>query len=127
MTGSAFGPLVTAYIEFPKDEKDREVDALKFIKKGFPPAVVFFGTTDPWKKGWDALHGRLKEAGNTTTDLQLAEGLGHGFFNRDPWQTVTLIAADRFLVQHGFLRGEPTLTAPKAGERLTAAIKPKGN
>ena len=36
----------------------------------------------------------------------------HGFFNKHPWQTLTLLAADRFLVEQDLLKGEPTLAAP---------------
>ena len=120
---------VAAYLLFNpafalEDEQDGEVNALKYVNKGFPPAIAFFGSNDPWKKGWDTLHTQLKDVGNATTNLQLAEGSSHGFFNKDPWQTVTLIAADRFLAQHGLLKGEPTLTTPKTGEKLTTVIKP---
>ncbi len=54
-------------------------------------------------------------------DLQIAQGQSHSFFNKDPWQTVTLIAADRFLVKHGLLTGEPTKTPPSSGEKLVPA------
>jgi hypothetical protein len=56
--------------------------------------------------------------GNTTTELWLAEGQSHTFFNKEPWRTVTLIAADRFLVQQGVLKGEPTLAPPATDEKL---------
>jgi hypothetical protein len=36
-------------------------------------------------------------------------------------QTVTLIAADRFLVNHGLLTGESTKTMPASGEKLVPA------
>jgi hypothetical protein len=36
----------------------------------------------------------------------------HGFFNKHPWQTLTLLAADRFLVEQDLLKDEPTLAAP---------------
>jgi hypothetical protein len=35
-----------------------------------------------------------------------------------PLTTVTLVAADRFLVKHGLLKGEPTKTLPAGGEKL---------
>jgi acetyl esterase/lipase len=113
---------VIAYLLFnpafsPDDAKDDEVDALRHLKPGLAPAIVFFGTEDGWKTGWDAVYEKLKRLG-TTTDLQIAKGQRHGFFNRDPWQTVTLIAADRFLVQQGLLAGNSTLEPPASGERL---------
>jgi len=102
----------------PDDSQDAEVDVLRHLKPGFAPAIVFFGTADRWKRGWDTAHEKLKSLGNTTTELWLADGQTHSFFNKDPWQTVTLIAADRFLVQLGLLKGEPTLASPATGEKL---------
>jgi dienelactone hydrolase len=114
---------VVAYLWFnpafaPDDEKDAEVDVLRFLRKDIAPAIAFFGTEDTWLKGWMEAYEKLKTLGNTTTDLQFAQGQAHSFFNKDPWQTVTLIAADRFLVQQGLLKGEPTLKAPARGETL---------
>ena len=42
----------------------------------------------------------------------------HSLFNKDPWQTITLIAADRFLVKRGLIVGEPTLSIPASSEKL---------
>ena len=115
-----FNPAFTA-----DDKSDPEVDVLHHLPRSFAPAIVFFGTEDTtWKPGWDAALGRLQQLGNTTTEMQLAQGKGHGFFNRDPWRTVTLIAADQFLVRQGFLKGTPTLQPPATGEKLTSSATP---
>lgn len=121
-----FDTRVVAYLLFNPafsldDEKDGEIDALKQVKPNFAPAVVMFGTNDNWKRGWDQLHAKLLKQGTTTTELWLAEGQPHGFFNRGPWQTVTHLAADRFLMQQGLLTGEPTLTPPATGQALVRA------
>ncbi len=108
-----FNPAFTA-----DDKVDPEVDALVNARQDLAPAIVFFGTNDPWKKGWDPLYARFQELGNSSIDLQIAPGQAHGFFNKDPWQTVTLLAADRFLVRQKLLTGEPTLTPPASGEKL---------
>ena len=114
---------VVAYLLFNpafsgEDAKDSEIDILQHVKKSLAPAIVFFGSNDTWKPGWNVLEKKLKSLGNTTTEVKIAEGQAHGFFNRGPWQTVTLIAADRFLVRQGLLQGEPTLTPPASGEKL---------
>ncbi|MFA6563213.1 MAG: alpha/beta hydrolase [Verrucomicrobiia bacterium] len=114
---------VVAYLLFnpafsAQDSEDAEVDVLRYLKPTLAPAIVFFGDKDNWKIGWDAAHAKLKSLGNTTTNLQIAEGQTHSFFNKDPWRAVTLIAADRFQVQQGLLKGEPTLAAPVTGEKL---------
>jgi hypothetical protein len=118
-----FDTSVVAYLWFnpafsPDDKKDPEVDILRHLKADLPPAIVFFGDQDGWKKGWDVAHAKWKSLGTETIDLRIAPGQPHSFFNKDPWQTLTLIAADRFLVKHGLLTGEPTKTMPAGGEKL---------
>ena len=117
---------VVAYLWFNPafaldDDKDAEIDVLRYVKPGLAPAIVFFGDQDRWKKGWDIAHAKWKAHGNPVIDLQIAPGQPHGFYNKDPWQTLTLIAADRFLVKLGLLTGEPTKTAPASGESLVPA------
>jgi dienelactone hydrolase len=117
---------VVAYLWFnpafsPGDEKEPEVDILKHLKADLPPAIAFFGDKDTWKKGWDVAHAKWKSLGTKTIDLLIAPGQAHSFFNKEPWRAVTLIAADKFLVKHGLLTGEPTLQSPATGEKLVPA------
>lgn len=117
---------VVAYLWFnpafeADDNKDQEIDILTHLKADFPPAIVFFGDKDTWKKGWDAPHAKWKEVGVKSIELHIAEGQSHSFFNKEPWRTVTLIEADKFLVKHDLLTGEPTLKLPPSGEKLVAA------
>lgn len=117
---------VVAYLWFNPafsegDSGDAEIDILRQMKAELPPALVLFGDKDSWKKGWDAAHVKWKDLGTKTIDLRIAEGQVHGFFNKDPWLTVSLIAADEFLVKHEFLTGKPTLAKPASGEKLVPA------
>lgn len=101
------------------DAKAPEIDLMHYLKADLPPTIVFFGEKDGWKRDWDVAHAKWKSLGNQSIDLQIAPGEDHGYFNHSKqWETVTLIAADRFLVKHGFLSGEPTLTTPASGEKL---------
>lgn len=114
---------VVAYLRFnpvfaPGDVRDPEMDVLRFVKKDLPPAFVCFGTEDEWKIGWDAAHAKWREAGCLSIELSLAEGQPHGFFNAEPWKSVTLAAADRFLAKLGLPEGEPTMSTPDGGETL---------
>ena len=115
---------VAAYLLFnpalsPGDAKDPEVDFLQHLKPDFAPAIVFFGSEDNWmKKGWVPAIAKMKSLGIKSTDLSIAKGMGHGFFNRQPWEDITLLAADKFLNSLGYLKGDPTLVMPKSGEKL---------
>ena len=117
---------VVAYLWFnpafsPGDKSDPEIDILKHIKADLPPAIVFFGDKDTWKPGWDAAHAQWKEIGVKSISYRIAEGQDHGFFNEPAWRTITLIAADKFLVEQGLLVGEPSLQTPDGGESLVPA------
>ena len=124
-----YDTTVAAYLLFNPalsagDAKDRQVDFLRHLKADFPPAIVFFGSEDNWmKKGWVPASEKMKSLGIKSTDLRIAEGMGHAFFNRQPWADITLIAADKFLKEHDFIEGEPTLAMPKSGEQLKDANK----
>lgn len=111
-----FNPAFTSV-----DSEDPEIDILHHLKADLPPAIVFFGDKDEWKKGWDTAHAKWKELGTKNIDLRIATGQKHSFFNMEPWRTVTLIEADKFLVKHGLLTGEPTLKLPASGEALVPA------
>jgi acetyl esterase/lipase len=119
---------VVAYLWFnpafaTNDHLDPEIDILRHLKADLPPAIAFFGDRDGWKKGWDAAHAKWKSLGTQTIHLQIATGQTHGFFNSAPWQTTTLIAADKFLNQQGLLTGPPTKTPPPTGEQLTPELR----
>ncbi len=49
------------------------------------------------------------------TQMYMAPGQGHGFFNRTPWQERTAFLMDEFLVAQGYLKGKPTLDLPPSG------------
>jgi acetyl esterase/lipase len=117
---------VAAYLLFnpafmQTDVRDDEVNVLLHIKAPFAPALVLFGDKDPFLRGWKMVSDKLASTGNRCIELQIAEGQGHSFYANEPWCGVTLIAADRFLVKQGFLKGEPTLAMPVTGETLVPA------
>ena len=82
-----------------------------------PPTIIFLGRKDPLisVKTVDEFQSGMKKAG-VRCEALFYEGQVHGFFNREPWRTHTLIAADKFLVSLGWLKGEPTLTEPAAAD-----------
>lgn len=78
------------------------------LKKGAPPALVFFGTNDAMLSQGKEFATKCKELG-TRAELFTAEDQPHGFFNREPWLTATAHKADEFLASLGYLKGDSGL------------------
>jgi acetyl esterase len=84
-----------------------------------PPTIVFLGGNDKLipVSVLDRFKANMDKVG-VRCDSHVYEGRPHGFFNNDPYKTITLIEADKFLASLGWLQGDPMLTIPK-----TAPIK----
>ena len=93
----------------------RKISPTLHLDKNSPPALILFGTEDRLKVFGDE-YWQKAEALGIRADKYLAEGQGHGFFNKPPWRERTLIAADKFLASLGLLKGEPTIKAPDDNE-----------
>ena len=100
------------------DASDPEIDVIQLLEPGAPPAIAFFGSEDKWLQGWNPAFAKWKAFEGVKVEMELAEGEGHAFFNYQPWADLTLISADRFLAELGFLDGEPTLPVPEGGKVL---------
>jgi acetyl esterase len=116
-----FNPALDVPERAVKDASGKDVAAqfwpTRFIVKGMPPAIIFFGTDDRLLAGGRGFLTKGRELGNRV-ELYTAAGQPHGFFNRSPWNEVTAREADRFLVSIGYLTGEPTLNTPDAAPKL---------
>jgi acetyl esterase/lipase len=80
--------------------------------KNAPPTIVFLGDKDnlipvSTVKNYEAA--MLKAGAKCTAHIY--PGAEHGFFNRDPHFTQTLIETDKFLAALGWIEGPPTLKA----------------
>ena len=94
------------------------------LNKNAPPTVMFFGTSDAMLDQGKEFAAKCKELG-VRAELFTAAEQPHGFFNREPWTSVTTRKADEFLTSLGYLKGEPTLKLPtNAPELKLEAPKP---
>ncbi len=89
-----------------------EISPLHNVRRGIPPAIVFFGTKDrlvPVRTAKNFQRAML-DAGSRS-ELVLFDGEGHGFFNpgrgNGRGYPETLAALDRFLTSLGFLDPSP--------------------
>lgn len=95
-----------------KDEKlGKALSPTLHLSKDTPPAIFFYGKEDRLLKQGEEYVARSKEVGHRA-ELFLADGVGHGFFNRSPWQERTLHRVDEFLGSLGYVKGPPTIKLP---------------
>ena len=91
----------------------KEISPLHNIKQNTPPTIVFLGTKDkliPVATA-KAYQSKMKSLG-VPSDLHLYEGQPHGFFNKNRSEEhyrKTVLEMDRFLIDLGYLKGEPTI------------------
>jgi acetyl esterase/lipase len=83
------------------------------VTKDAPPTVVFLGDADKLipvsvVKDFEA---DMKRAG-VRCDTHIYSRAEHGFFNKEPFFTPTLMETDKFLASLGWISSEPTLTKP---------------
>ena len=92
-----------------KQHLARAISPTAHLNKKTPAALILFGSEDQLKAFGDAYRTKAEGLGVRAQEY-LAEGQGHGFFNRSPWLERTTIAADTFLASLGLLEGKPTVT-----------------
>lgn len=104
---------VPQLMERIKDNKElgKQLSPTLHLTKDTPPALLFYGDQDRLlQQGTDYLAAAKKL--NVRAEQLTAPGVGHGFFNRAPWQERTTKRMDEFLGSLGYLSGKPTINAP---------------
>lgn len=93
--GYGFERIGDRYLEF---------SPMHNIQKGFPPTIFFLGTKDiliPVETA-QLFKKRIEEIGSRC-DLFLFENQAHGFFNKEPFLSETILKADVFLQSINYL------------------------
>lgn len=113
-------------------DRYKEFSPAHNISSAAPPTVVFLGGKDDLISV--AVLERFKEGmakAGVRCDTHVYGGKPHGFFNKDPDKTTTLVETDRFLASLGWLTGEPTLKKSAVVAEQPAPFTPaadlKGN
>ncbi len=85
------------------DEKlAKQISPTLHVAKSTPPALLLYGKKDRLlQHGIE--YGRAAKKAGCRAEMYLAEGVGHGFFNRSPWMERTLQRVNAFLVALGFI------------------------
>jgi acetyl esterase/lipase len=106
-------------------ERYRDFSPAHHIAKDAPPTVVFLGDSDqliPVRVA-ERFQARMRQAG-ARCDLEITAGAGHGYFNREPHLSRTIVAMDRFLASLGWLEGPPTWRGEEAARENRATRPP---
>ena len=99
---------------FGSEEMAFKISPLEHLDESVPPIIMFFGTEDDWIL---FAYPTIRKADSLKLDIRLwvAEGLKHSFFNRSPLLESTIYLTDKFLIEHGYLEGEPSIGLPSDG------------
>jgi acetyl esterase/lipase len=100
-----------------------QVVALNTPQKVEPPVIMFFGSEDRIFLEVSSEFCRKAQAQGLRCELWIAAGMGHGFFNREPWHTATTRKADEFLASLGYITG-PSGIADNPAAVLTRFVPP---
>ena len=94
----------------------KEISPAHNIRKGMPPAVVFFGSKDKLVTVGtaEAFQSKMREVGSRS-ELHVSEGEGHGYFNYGRGGNKAFIRTvrqmDEFFTSLGWLSGKPSIEA----------------
>ncbi len=99
-----FNPVlrVTAEAVGGNEKLAKRISPTMHVTKDTPPALLLYGNKDRLMKH-GVEYGRAAKKAGCRVEMYLAEGVGHGFFNRSPWMERTLQRVDEFLVSLGFI------------------------
>jgi acetyl esterase len=85
------------------DKLAKAISPTQHLAKESPPTLLFFGKEDRLLVQGEEFLNKSKELGHKA-EMFLADGVGHGFFNKAPWQDKTTKRADVFLVSLRYLK-----------------------
>ncbi|MEO0452515.1 MAG: alpha/beta hydrolase fold domain-containing protein [Verrucomicrobiota bacterium] len=107
----AFLLFCPAFTTLDRDQKP-DVNVFHHLEGDWPPTLFLVGETDGWKNSSDALVYELK-ARDVDVENWMAPDRGHMFFRKEPWNTLSILKLDHFLVERGFLQGPSNLKTPE--------------
>ena len=122
-----FNPVMDTEFELLADrfggrELAEKLSPNKYIDETTPPLIMFFGANDALiEYAYETMN--LSDSYDNDARLWIADGVGHGFFNRAPWMESTLFLTDRFLKEFGYIKGKPSAQMPREGQMKKYAGK----
>ena len=99
------GDMSTRAGRFPSEAQARSVSPIHLIESSLQPSIMFYGSEDAMiSEGRDLLE-KSRSIG-VESELYVAEGQKHAFFNRPPWKETCIHLMHGFLERHGYVEGD---------------------
>jgi acetyl esterase/lipase len=107
-------------------DRFKEFSPAHNITSDTPPTIVFLGSEDNLipVSVLERFKANMSKAG-VRCETHIYAAQPHGFFNKEPFKTATLIEADKFIASLGWLQGEPTLKPPEINANTPVPEKKK--
>ena len=96
-----FGPQLAQRVN-NDDAIAKALSPTLYLTKETPATLLLYGTTDFLLRDGKEYMAKSKELGHHA-EMYLAEGQGHGFFNKQPWKDKTTARVAEFLEANGYL------------------------
>ncbi len=115
-----FNPVLNVHTKrwskrVPSPELAKAISPLYTWSEDAPPMVMFYAKDDSMFVDAKDFMQTARDV-NAPATLYTTDKGGHGFFNNQPWLDKTLFLLDQFLIEHGYVEGEPLITpSPNAG------------
>lgn len=104
-----FMPRELELIEAIGPDKARAISPNQHINDKTPDTLIIFGEHDPLlEQTYDFIPAAEKFGAETR--LLVAKDNGHGFCNKEPWKSSSIRAMDQYLIEKGYLPGEPLIS-----------------
>jgi acetyl esterase/lipase len=106
---------------FETEELARSISPIHLIDTRIQPSIMFYGSEDKMIEEGRAFVEKSREIG-IASELHVADGEKHGFFNRSPWRESTTDLMHGFLQHHGYVSAPSELVVDEAAMMQEDAI-----
>jgi len=104
-----FMPRELELIDAIGPNKAHAISPNQHINEHTPDTLIIFGENDPLLEQTYEFIPAAKKNG-AEIRLLIAKNNGHGFCNKDPWKSSSIRAMDQYLIEKGYLSGEPFIS-----------------
>ena len=101
-----FSPRELELIAMMPPETVTAISPNQHVDECTPPSLLFFGGHDPLSQQ-GAQFSHLARTACVKIQTEIAPEQKHGFFNREPWRSGTMVVVLQYLKEHGYLGGQP--------------------